>query len=85
MKNTIITARRKKREFLTFFFCFLIAFGVNVYAIVRFDTPWSELFSSLGYVTIFALGLYVGWSVVRLIVALIRKLFFPPKQKRYFN
>ena len=48
MKETVITVRRKKIEIWTLVVCFVIANLVNVYAIQKFDTPWNELFWSLG-------------------------------------
>ena len=45
MKETVITIRRKKIELVTFLICIAVALGLNVYAIVRYDTPWSELYT----------------------------------------
>ncbi len=47
MKDIVITQRRILREFEIFAACFLVAFGINVYAIVRFGTEWKELITTL--------------------------------------
>ncbi|MCD8166242.1 MAG: hypothetical protein LUE93_09045 [Bacteroides sp.] len=66
MKDTVITARRKKRELITLLICFIIANLVNLYAIFAYDTSVKELFTSLGYVIVLALFLYGIWCLVRL-------------------
>jgi len=67
MRDTVITSRRKKIEIATLIFCFIIANLVNWYAINRFKTSYKELFTSLGYVIILTLVLYLLWTVIRLI------------------
>lgn len=75
MKDIIITGRRVRTEFITFLVCFVIAFGLNVYAIIAFDGQWSELFWSLGFVLAAALVLYVVWAVLRLAFYGLKALF----------
>ena len=41
MKNTVITARRKKIELLTLLACFIIGNLANLYAIISYETPFS--------------------------------------------
>lgn len=67
MKDTIITARRKKTELLTILICFLIANLVNVYSIISYRTPFAELITSIGYVIVATAVLYVAWSILRVI------------------
>ena len=40
MKNTVITARRKKIELLTLLACFIIGNLANLYAIISYETPY---------------------------------------------
>lgn len=75
MKETVITVRRKKIEIWTLVVCFVVANLVNVYAIQKFDTPWNELFWSLGYVVTTTVVIYCIWSVIRLVVYGIIGLF----------
>ena len=39
MKNTVITARRKKIELLTLLACFIIGNLANLYAIISYEIP----------------------------------------------
>ena len=68
MKDTLITARRKRTELITLLVCFVIAFLLNVYAVIAYEAPASELFWSLGYVVATTAVLYALWVVVRLII-----------------
>ncbi len=81
MKDTLITGQRKTIEILTLIVCFIIACIVNIYAIVKFNTPWSELFTSMGYVLLFTVGLYVAWSIIRFVYYFIKKLFSKKKRR----
>ena len=73
MKDTLITAARKKTELLTALVCLGIAFLINVGCIIYYQTPFSEVFSQIGYVCFIALGLYLIWTAIRLIVWLFRR------------
>ena len=53
MKDTLITARRKKTELLTLLVCFVIGNLANLYAIVSYETPFSEMLTSIFYVLVF--------------------------------
>lgn len=68
MKDTIITAKRKKIELLTWLVCFVIACLLNLYAIITYDSSMIEMLTSGLYVLAFSVLLYVVWSLVRLIV-----------------
>ncbi len=81
MKDTLITARRKKIEIITLIACFIIACIVNIYSIIKFNTPWSEVFTSLGYILLFSVALYVAWSIIRLAYYLIKNLFIKKKRR----
>ena len=54
MKNTVITARRKKIELLTLLVCFIIGNLANLYAIISYKTPFSEMLTSIFYVLAFS-------------------------------
>lgn len=75
MKDTLITARRKKIELLTLLACFIIGNLANLYAIISYKTPFSEMLTSIFYVLVFSCVLYVFWTVVRLLAYGIRSLF----------
>jgi len=73
MKDTVITAKRKKIEIAALIMCFIIANLINWYAIVRYKTSFIELLTSLGYVIVLTLALYLLWTVIRLIFYAIKR------------
>ena len=76
MKAIIIPGSRVKTELITLLVCFLIACLSNLGAIIYFKSPAIELITSIGYVVVAAGVLYVLWSIIRLTVYGIKKLFF---------
>ena len=75
MKNTVITARRKQIELLTLLGCFIIGNLANLYAIISYETPFSEMLTSFFYVLAFSGVLYVFWTILRILFYGIRSLF----------
>ena len=75
MKDTVITARRKKIELLTLLACFIIGNLANLYAIISYETPFSEMLTSFFYVLAFSGVLYVFWTILRILFYGIRSLF----------
>lgn len=73
MKDTVITAKAKRRELWVVLGCFAAACLINVAAIVRYRTDWSEIFSQLGYVVCIAAVFYLLVWAVRLVVGLFRR------------
>lgn len=76
MKEIIISKTRSKIELITMLACFVIACLFNLGAIINFKSPAVELVTSLGYVVIFAVVLYILWSIIRLVGYAIKKVFF---------
>lgn len=74
MKNIVITPKDLKRELITWLFCLLIAFGMNIYAILFYETSWSELYSQAGYVVVVSIVLYLILWLFRGLFHLIRYL-----------
>lgn len=68
MKDTVLTARRKRIELWTMLACLLVANGVNLYAIITYGADYSELLTSFFYVLAFAVVLYGVWTLLRLLV-----------------
>ena len=66
MKDIVFTKAAQKREFFFFFSCFVVANIVNVVSIIKFQTPWSEIFTQIGYVVVTSLLIYGLVAVVRL-------------------
>ena len=73
MKDTLITAHRKLVELKTAGVCLLLAILVNIGCIIYYRTPFYEVFTQIGYTVVIALGFYVIWTAIRLIVWLFRK------------
>lgn len=46
MKDTVITARRKRRELCIILSCYVLANIFNVWGIVKYHTPWTELLTA---------------------------------------
>ena len=75
MKDIIIKEKHIRRELYLILVSFVLAFVVNVGAIVAFDRPWSELYSQIGYVMFITVGIYVVLATVRIIIALLYRMF----------
>jgi hypothetical protein len=73
MKDTLITAHRKLVELKTAGVCLLLAVLLNIGCIIYYRTPFYEVFTQIGYTVVIALGFYVIWTAIRLIVWLFRK------------
>lgn len=72
MKDTVITADVKRRELWILLGCFVVANVVNWVAIIKFATPWYEVFSQIGYVVVTTCILYIllwalrlGWYLLK--------------------
>ncbi len=79
MRNTIITARRKKIELQTLLVCFIIGNLANLYAIIFYKTSLWEMLTSIFYVLTFSCALYFFWSILRVVLCGIK--FFIRKRK----
>ena len=74
MKNIIITPKRIKTELFILLALLIIAELINVYAIVKFQTSWQELYSQMGYVVTIAILLYVFLLIIRGLVYLVKRI-----------
>lgn len=74
LKDSVITGKQKTREIIIFLACFVVAFCINIYSIIKFATPWTEVFTQIGFVCIITGVLYVLLWVIRIIVMLVKKL-----------
>ncbi len=82
MKDTILTARRKKTELITLLVCFIVANVANLYSIIAYKGSWMEMITSLFYIVIFTCALYVCWGVLRILFYGIKALFAKNRSKR---
>ncbi len=74
MKDTIISADVKRRELKIWLACFVVANIINWAAIIKFQTPWYEIFTQMGYVVVSSLLLYGLLLLVRIAWRIIRAL-----------
>ena len=56
MKDTIVTARRKKIELITLLVCFVVSNLLHLYAIIAYHAPFTEMITSIFYIIICFLG-----------------------------
>ena len=75
MKDTVLTARRKKIEIITLLVCFVLANLVNLYAIITYHRSMMEMITSIFYIIIFAFVLYSAWALLRLLFYGVKALF----------
>ena len=75
MKDTVLTARRKKIEIITLLVCFVLANLVNLYAIITYHRSMMEMITSIFYIIIFAFVLYAAWALLRLLFYGVKSLF----------
>jgi hypothetical protein len=74
MKDSIISAKTKKRELTVFIIIFIASFILNIISIISYNTDWIEVLSALHYVLIFAVVIYFLQGVIRLIIWGITRL-----------
>lgn len=75
MKDTIITARRKKIELITLLICFVIANLIHLYAVIAYRASFMEMITSIFYIIIFTLVLYAFLGILRILFYGIQALF----------
>ena len=66
MKDTVISAAVKRREFKIWLACFVVANVVNWAAIIKYQTPWYEIFTQIGYVVVTSLVIYALIAILRI-------------------
>lgn len=81
MKEIIIAPKRIKKELYSLLACFVVANLLNIYAIITYKTAPAELFSMMGYVTVFSIALYLSWTFIRVIIFIFKSIFKTKKIK----
>lgn len=74
MKDTVISAAVKRRELKIWLVCFIVANIVNWAAIIKYQTPWYEIFTQIGYVVVSSLIIYGLLLLVRIAYKILRRL-----------
>lgn len=73
MKDTVITAKRKRTEIVSVSVCFALAVLINIGSIIYFKTPFYEVFTQIGYTLVITLVIYLVWIIIRLIFSFFKK------------
>jgi len=81
MKDSVISAKVKKREITIFIILLIASFIANIISIMAYNTDWIEVVSALHYVVLLAVVLYVIQAIVRLIIWGIRRLVAKPSSQ----
>lgn len=74
MPNIYISHHRIRVELVSLAVCFLIATGLNIYAIIHYKSPFSELWTSILYVLMATAFFYAVWTLLRLLVYGIKRI-----------
>lgn len=62
MKDIIITSKKLKQERNIFLLSFLLAFIINVIAIIIYSRPWIEIISQIGYVIVISFSSILSYG-----------------------
>jgi len=75
MKDLVISGKVIRRELFILLGCLLAAVGVNIYSIIRFKTPFYEVFTQIGYTLIAMVTILFAVSLIRVIVFILKRVF----------
>jgi hypothetical protein len=81
MKNINISVKRQKKELRYILYSFIIANTLNLGAIIYYKSSMMELITSLFYVMIFTILLYLVCGVIRIALYLISRSIGKNKKK----
>lgn len=75
MKDTVVTARRKRIELISLGICLLLAVLLNIGCIIFYKTSFTEVYTQVGFMLVFALVFYLVFTLGRMLWWCMRKLF----------
>lgn len=78
-KDSVITAKQKKRELTIAICCFALMFLVNVGCVIGYQRPWTEIFTQIGFILVFSAAIYIIISMVRIVCHALSVLFWKCK------
>lgn len=73
MKDFVLTAKRQRKEIRIYLICFMLAFALNIFAILFYQTEWKELLTQIFWVLALSIGFYILSVVIRFPFYLRRK------------
>ena len=74
MKDILLTVKRQKTEIKVFCVCIVLAYLMNIIAIIAYGTSWSELWTQSLWMLLITCGFYGLSIVLRLLYYGIRLL-----------
>ncbi len=80
MEDLTIKGKRIKKEFIILMICVLVAFGINIYSIITYQTRWVELWTYLPTIILLGIMIYFILAALRFLVYVIRKVFMKKRQ-----
>ena len=75
MKDILLTVKRQKTEIKVFCVCIVLAYLMNIIAIIAYGTSWSELWTQSLWMLLITCGFYGLSIVLRLLDYGIRQLW----------
>ena len=75
MKDIVITGNTVRRELRILLGCFVFAVLFDLFSIIKYHRPFTEVFTTIGYEIVIALVVYLILALVRLIVFLLKRVF----------
>lgn len=74
MKDIVIKGKDIVRELYVYLLSFVVAFVMNIAAVIIYDRPLIELVSQIGYVVFISIGIYFILLLIRLLIKLLIRL-----------
>ena len=82
IKNRTITVERQYTELKVWTGCFLLAFLLNIFSIILYNTEFKEIYTQLFWVLALSVAFYGIAVFFRILFALGRKSFVKGEQKK---
>lgn len=74
MKDIVIKENHIRRELWIFLACLAVMEVINIFAIVKYDGSWVEVFKSLGFVAVAGVVTYLVVALIRILIFSVLKL-----------
>ncbi len=75
IKDIIIKAKTIKQEIWVFLGTFIVAFCLNIFAILHYKTQWKELYTHFHIVLLLTVALYIAVLLIRLLFCFVKRQF----------
>lgn len=79
MKDIIITQKNIKKESIFLLGSLMAAILLNVYAVLKYNTDWSELYTQFHIILLLSVVIYVLIVLLRIIVSLVSRIIIKLK------